>query len=111
MISIQSYILTSHPYFNEPGNELDVSEFSLEQSNKYNNCIKIHMMKSAMIDLLNDQELYPQFKSVIINHFKLKKQYILEMCKKWIELTSDVETKNKFNDCYTKLIHLFDKLN
>ena len=34
-------------------------------------------MCHAMYDLLKNKEIYPEFRDVINNHFKLKKDYII----------------------------------
>jgi baculoviral IAP repeat-containing protein 6 len=84
-LSIQSQILVDEPYFNEPGYE---SEYGTEKgkinSKNYNNSIRYYVMKHAMLDLIKNPDSYPQFKDVIINHFKTKKERIIEICQKWV---------------------------
>ena len=42
-------------------------------------------METAIRDLLVNPSEYPQFKDVIINHFKFKKNDILCQCEYWVD--------------------------
>lgn len=85
LVSIQAQILIETPYFNEPTYE---SQYGTPAGNKhnaeYNDDIRSFVMRHAMLDLLEKPELYPQFTDVIKNHFKLKKEYVLKTCEKWM---------------------------
>ncbi len=48
-----------------------------------------------MLDLMNNNN-FPEFKSIIDNHFRLKKNKIIDICTKWIE-------KSKNNSSYVKV--------
>lgn len=84
LVSIQAQILIEQPYFNEPGYESSINtEDGKNKSKSYNDNIRLYVMKSAVRDLLKNPKSYCQFEDVIINHFKLKKDYILNTYKKW----------------------------
>jgi ubiquitin-protein ligase len=90
LISIQSQILVDEPYFNEPGHERSIGTANGKSySESYNANIRLYVLKSAMRDLLVNPSLYPQFETVITNHFKLKKEYITALCDKWENAAPD----------------------
>jgi len=96
LISIQGQILVEQPYFNEPGYQASYKTPNGDKaSEEYNHNIRLFTMQHAMLDLMNNNS-YPEFKSVIDNHFKLKKNKIIDVCTKWIE-------KSKYNSNYTKV--------
>ena len=109
LISIQSQILIEDPYFNEPGHESSMGTTSGNSCTKsYNENIRTYMMKSTMLDLLENPLLYPQFEDVIINHFKLKRDYISQVLDKW---TSEATTtKSVCVQLSEKIKKLLDKL-
>ena len=93
-MSIQSLILIDEPFFNEPGYENSINtERGLESSKNYNNKIRLYTMRHAMRELINSNE-YPQFKEIIINHFKIKKDHILKVCEKWVN-ESPIKSKSE----------------
>ena len=84
-------------------------EIIIEIANKaYNEEIQLYTLSSAIRDLLVNPNMYPQFRDVIINHFKLKKDYILTMCDKW---TKDVSKpyKDRYNDIILEIQMQLDK--
>lgn len=91
-ISVQSQILIPEPYYNEPGYESRYNNASgKEESRQYNNERRLYNMCHTMYDLMIKPELYPEFTDIIKTHFKLKKDYILNLCDKWTK-----EPSNKF---------------
>lgn len=88
--SIQSQILVEQPFYNEPGHESHFKNSKgLQESENYNQNIRLYTMKHAMYDLINNPRLYPQFEDVIRSHFKLKKEKILAVCEKWTNKAFD----------------------
>lgn len=84
--SVQSQILIEQPYFNEPGYESYHSgSAGMAQSKAYNYNIRLYTMQHAMLDLINNPKLYPQFEDVITAHFKIKKNKVCSVCEKWVE--------------------------
>ena len=82
MISIQSLILIEDPYYNEPAYESYRNKDTCKHaSNTYNETIKTNNIQYAMIDMIKNPPL--EFKDVILNHFKFKKDYIIDQIKKW----------------------------
>jgi ubiquitin-protein ligase len=107
LISIQAQILVEKPYFNEPGyqNFYGTSEGE-KKSEDYNKNIKLYTMQYAMYDLLNNNN-FPEFKDIIDNHFKLKKNKIIDICTKWIQKSNnDVNYKNIGEKIINKLNNL-----
>ena len=45
-------------------------------------------MQHAMYELMMDNK-FPEFKDVIENHFKIKKNKIIDVCTKWIEYSKN----------------------
>jgi len=103
-MSIQSLILIEEPYFNEPGYESSINtKKGKEASHNYNEKIKLYTMTHAMLDLLKTNE-YPQFREVIREHFKHKKNYILKTCQKWLdEITDNYSYKKIFDELRQEL--------
>ena len=110
-ISVQSQILVPDPFYNEPGYESRYnSPEGREQSRQYSNERRWYTMVHAMYDLLANPNAYPEFTDVIQNHFRLKKNYIKQLCDKWV-----AEPKNNFEkqtiEIASKVKALLDKLN
>ena len=105
LISIQGQILVEHPYFNEPGYQQHYkTPTGNKKTEEYNKNIRLYTMQHAMLDLLEDNNMYPEFKDVIINHFKLKKNKIIDICTKWFMLNN--ATKNIKDKIINKLKEL-----
>lgn len=107
--SIQSQILVEEPYFNEPGFEKYNNETGKQNSKNYNDNVRLLTMKHAMYDLINCPDSYPQFSDVITMHFMLKKERILQVCKKWVN-ESPKTMKNEYEAVYDKLAEKLQKL-
>jgi ubiquitin-protein ligase len=120
-VSVQSQILVDMPVFNEPGHERDIGNSKGDSKNfKYNQYIRYYNICHAMIDMIENVDKYKEFKDVILNHFKLKKDYILKISKKWCEesvnLTSSLQhhqTNNKemFENKMKKLEEVLNSVN
>ncbi len=96
LLSIQGQILVEHPYFNEPGHQASYKTTAgTKASDDYNHNIRLYTMQHAMLDLMNNDS-FPEFKTIIDQHFKLKKNKIIDVCTKWIE-------KPNLNENYKKI--------
>ncbi|XP_041353670.1 baculoviral IAP repeat-containing protein 6-like isoform X2 [Gigantopelta aegis] len=83
LVSIQSLILVNEPYFNEPGYERSKGTASgTASSREYDANIRQATVKWAMLEILKNTQSC--FKSVIHNHFWLKRHEILKQCEDWI---------------------------
>lgn len=104
LISIQGQILVDQPYFNEPGYQNSYKTPSGDKaSEEYNKSITLYTMQHAMYELMIDNK-FPEFKNVIDNHFKIKKNKIIDICTKWIE-------KSKNNSAHIDIAQkIIDKL-
>lgn len=110
-VSVQSQILVPEPFYNEPGYETGYNtKEGKETSRQYTNERRMYTLNHAMYDLIVNPKLYPEFTDVIVNHFKLKKKYILQLCDKW-----DKEPQNNFaagtSEIIKKLKECLEKLN
>ena len=113
-ISIQSQILTSRPYFNEPGYEKEINAASgIIKNEQYNNKIRMYTLTHSIKDILLNIDRYPQFTEVIKKHFSLKKNYILNLCEKWTKEARETLTfkKHDFEKISNEIKNLLDKLN
>lgn len=87
LVSIQSLIFIDFPYFNEPGYEKRIgTDYGIKESINYNNKIYPNTVKLAMINMIKNPP--KGFESVIINHFKFKKNDIINTVTKWKELNN-----------------------
>ncbi|XP_026296613.1 baculoviral IAP repeat-containing protein 6 isoform X3 [Apis mellifera] len=83
LVSIQSLILVSEPYFNEPGYERSRGTTSGAQSSQeYNANICQATAKWAMLDQIRNP--CPCFKEVIHTHFWIKRHEIVAQLERWI---------------------------
>lgn len=111
MISIQSQILIEDPYFNEPGHERSMGTSNGDSHTKsYNENIRQYVMDSAMLALLETPKSYPQFEDVIINHFRLKRDYISNLLDKWTAEAVTLAAKAKFTKTSERIKTLMAQL-
>jgi hypothetical protein len=83
LVSIQSLILVSEPYFNEPGFERSRGTPSGNHSSReYNSNIYQACVKWAMLEQIRNPS--PCFKDVIYTHFWLKRNEICQQIESWI---------------------------
>ena len=104
MISIQSLVLVSEPFYNEPGYSAGSNK---EVSQRYNYKIQLNCMKWAMLDILKNP--IKGFENAIKVHFKLKTPYIKEICNKWID-QAPLGMRTNFRATYIDLCSELDKL-
>ncbi|XP_076353120.1 dual E2 ubiquitin-conjugating enzyme/E3 ubiquitin-protein ligase BIRC6-like isoform X1 [Tachypleus tridentatus] len=89
LISIQSFIFTEKPYFNEPGYESKIgTERGNEQSYLYNRHIRCANIKYAMLGQLRNPS--PGFGEVIKSHFYIKRHQIIQEVESWATECSEV---------------------
>eukprot|EP01024_Parvocaulis_polyphysoides_P073435 TRINITY_DN9450_c0_g2_i5.p1 TRINITY_DN9450_c0_g2~~TRINITY_DN9450_c0_g2_i5.p1 ORF type:complete len:357 (+),score=60.43 TRINITY_DN9450_c0_g2_i5:2-1072(+) len=105
VISIQSLILVDDPYFNEPGYEASSSR-SISQSEQYSRNIRIQTMRFAILDMLKNPPA--EFAEVIKLHYKLRKEYLLENCKKWVE--AETQQHQQISELYTQIKQAVEEL-
>ncbi len=102
LISIQSLILVDEPYFNEPGYEKTMNTADgKKHSSLYNENIRYETVRVAMIGMLKNRvEGYETF---IEQHFKFKKDEIIQVVDKWYQESIN---KDKFKKVYDELLSL-----
>lgn len=121
LLSIQSNILVEKPYFNEPGYESSMGTLHGEKrSSEYNEEKRILTMQWGMIDVLKNPP--KGFEKIIKYHFSIKKDKILEDCKKWVDSatkklkivndrgTQTGESKDLITVAYDKLKKILNNL-
>lgn len=89
-VSVQSQILIGSPFWNEPGHE----NCPEEQNVRYRQYCQYYTMRYCMVEILKDvnKGKYPELKDIVLNHFRLKKRYILELCKGWCDKATDLNS-------------------
>uniref|UniRef100_A0A0K0DT86 UBC core domain-containing protein n=1 Tax=Strongyloides stercoralis TaxID=6248 RepID=A0A0K0DT86_STRER len=93
LVSIQSLILVSDPYFNEPGYERSRNtENGKAASFDYDLNIMQNVIRWAMYDMIKNPSI--AFKDVILRHFYIKKQEIKEQLDKWISFAEAGQITN-----------------
>ena len=108
LISIQSLIFNEQPYFNEPGyeKEFNTAKGTLN-SNKYNDKLYKPTIEFGMIDMIKKPP--NGFEDIINNHFKLKKEEIINNTLKWQNILINQDQQNFINK-RNELIELLNKL-
>ena len=100
LVSIQSLILVEQPYFNEPGYERTIGTPQGIKSNfEYNEPLRYHTIELAIVNQIKNGP--PEYKEIIENHFRIKKDDILSTCKKWTD--ESIKLKTKMNHIYNIL--------
>ena len=104
LISIQSFIFVENPYFNEPGYEANLRTKKGDMLNKkYNDDIRFYTLKYAINE--NLKKLPNGFKQIILTHFGLKKEYIINKYSQFMKETIKIS-----KDEWQKEIDLFKTL-
>ncbi|XP_041468480.1 baculoviral IAP repeat-containing protein 6-like isoform X2 [Lytechinus variegatus] len=85
LVSIQSLILVSEPYFNEPGYERSRgTQAGTWSSREYDANIMQATVEWGMLDMVRNPP--PVFKDVVQAHFYLKRAEVMAQCEEWIAL-------------------------
>lgn len=106
ILSIQSLIFVDEPYFNEPGYEQSIgTPRGIKSSLEYNENIRYHTIKVAMIDII--KKGITGYDDFIKNHFKFKKDEIIETINKWY---SEAVDKNKMKAVIDELTTILNTL-
>jgi len=101
--SIQSLILIDEPYYNEPGWErYRGTPEGINKVKTYNNSIRLYTMTHSMNDAMERPSDYGGFEDAVTEHFKRKKDYILQTCGKWVDEAS-YESKDSYKKQFDRL--------
>lgn len=107
MVSIQSLILIENPYFNEPGWEREMNSATGKQKSvTYNEEREPHTIKFAMTDMIKNPP--SGFEEVVKNHFRMKKDEIINRTLIWEQNAS--KHKNLIQTNRTDLIESLNNL-
>ena len=60
-----------------------------KRNREYNMDIRLYTMNHTMNDILEEPIKYGNMKNIINDHFRLKKDHILEVCNKWVQESDD----------------------
>ncbi|CAK9018060.1 unnamed protein product [Durusdinium trenchii] len=102
LISIQSLILVSQPYFNEPGFEREIgTEPGERRSREYNRSVKENCIRWAMIDVLKNPK--KEFTEAIKLHFKLQAEEIEATIQAWIEAEAEAAHRQTLQNLLASL--------
>lgn len=83
LVSVQSLIFVTDPYFNEPGFESTLgTPEGTAQSDAYNARIQEHTAHLAILDALKHTP--PEFDDVVERHFRLKSAAVRENVRRWL---------------------------
>ncbi|XP_070564191.1 probable ubiquitin-conjugating enzyme protein 17 [Ptychodera flava] len=98
LVSIQSLILVSEPYFNEPGYESQMrTDYGRRNSQTYNQGVRVNNIKYAILAQLRNPS--PAFEGVIKTHFRLKRDKILQEAEAWLQSTpSDRQLREQIDN-------------
>jgi hypothetical protein len=82
LISIQSMIFVSDPYFNEPGHESYMKTTRGQQASAdYNGTLRYHTLQVVVLQALRNPA--PAFAPAIRAHFKAKREELAAQCDAW----------------------------
>ena len=108
--SIQSLILIDQPYFNEPNYEKRMGTGEGNKRNlAYNMDVRLFTMNHTMNDILEEPTKYGSIENIINDHFRLKKDHILEVCNKWVQ-ESDDNHKTQYEQSFERLKTNLEKI-
>lgn len=84
LVSIQSLILVSEPYFNEPGFQSSQgTPQGTKESDKYNKNIRKFSLEVCILPFLSYPSPFPEFDEAIKKHFHSKKPDVRKTLYKW----------------------------
>lgn len=111
IISIQSQILVEKPYFNEPGYFSSMGTPTGEmRSNDSNEMIRMAVMQSTMLDLLENPDTFPEFKEATQQYFKFKRSEIMKQLTGWIDRCKSVDILEKMTVLFNRITLLLNAL-
>jgi ubiquitin-protein ligase len=107
LVSIQSLILVDEPYFNEPGYERKMNtETGKRASKEYNEIIQLATIEWGIVNQIKNPPF--GFEDVVREHFKRKKDDILQNTKAWY--TNITKNKTEFKKQYDILVELLSSI-
>lgn len=110
LISIQSLILVAEPFFNEPGEEQNMfSKTQQKRSKDYNHIRRIYTMNNCMSDII--EKPINDFEDMIKKHFTIKKDYIKNITKKWVDEAYGTKYQEDTLNAYNRLLKNLDDIN
>jgi ubiquitin-protein ligase len=107
LVSIQSIIMVSKPYFNEPGYADEEGTPAGEQrSREYNEHIRLAAMRHAMRDMLRRP---PRgFEEVVRRHFVLNRPLLERQCAAWLGECVAPQNRVAMEKAYVEIVELIE---
>lgn len=105
LLSIQTQLLTSEPYFNEPGHESMMNtQAGRDGSRRYNSQRRLDTLRHAIIGHIRDP---PRgFEEVSRRHFAMCRQRIVAQARRWTLEARGSALEARFNTAYGQLLSL-----
>ena len=101
--SIYCLIFVEDPYFNEPGYQNSIgTERGNAASEVYSRDQRYKTVEIAMYNQIQNPP--PVFKSVVEDHFRLRKAELVDQIDKWAKLEKNAGRKSKLADQYRALL-------
>ena len=108
LVSIQSIIMVSKPYFNEPGYaEEEGTAAGEERSREYNENIRLATMRHAMRDILRRPPY--GMEAMVKRHFVLLKPLLLRQLARWMSECKADKARAAMEKAYVEIFELIDK--
>jgi len=107
LVSIQSIIMVSKPYFNEPGYaDEEGTPAGNERSREYNENIRLASMRHAMRDMLRRPPA--GFEQLVRRHFVMVRPLLERQCAAWLSECKNDSTRAQMERAYTEILQLID---
>jgi len=108
LVSIQSIIMVSKPYFNEPGYaDEEGTPAGNERSREYNENLRLHTLRHAVRDMLRRPPC--GFEEVVRTHFIMVRPLLERQCARWLEECQLPANKTAMERAYTEILQLLDR--
>ena len=108
LVSIQSIIMVSKPYFNEPGYaEEEGTPAGEERSREYSENIRLATMRHAMRDTLRRPPV--GMEQVVRKHFVINRPLLERQLARWLGECKAERTKAAMEKAYSEIMGLIDE--
>jgi ubiquitin-protein ligase len=107
LLSIQTQLLVTEPYFNEPGYDQTKGTFAgREGSKRYNSVLRLATLRHAIIGYLRDPP--NGFAEVAKRHFSMSRKRIVVQAKRWMLEAKGTPLFARFEKAYADIVTLLN---
>lgn len=107
LLSIQTQLLVTEPYFNEPGYDQTKGTFAGREGSKRYNCVlRLATLRHAIIGYLREPP--NGFAEVSKRHFSMSRKRIVVQAKRWMLEAKGTSLFGRFERAYADIITLLD---